>query len=315
MRIELEYINDQIIPKPLIEGSHIRVIAPSCSGKTIETEKLERAKNVLERSGFKVSFGRNLFEYNSLQSSSIEQRLEDLHSAFHDPQIDGVMAVRGGYNANDLLNYIDWRLIRSKPKAYCGFSDNTVLENAILAKTGLITFSGPNFSTFGKRDGLKYTLGHFLNMASDHKSLEYQEQCNVINPGNAEGVIIGGNLCSLNLLQGTEFMPRLENSVIFLEDDFISEYDWWEFCRNLQSLINLPDFHLVKGLIIGKFDPKSNLPLKRIREIIKSKPALSNIPVLSGVNFGHIPQMLTFPIGGKAKIDTDREQKLSISIR
>ncbi len=315
MTSKIKSIEQKGYPKPLSKNSHLRVIAPSCSGKTVNREQLIDAKKVLEESGYKISFGENLFKFNSLQSSSIQQRVSDFHEAFADPDVDGIIAIRGGYNANDLLDYIDWELIGSHPKVYCGFSDNTVIENAILAKTGFITYSGPNFATFGKSRGRDYTLTHFLTMVRNQSPLQYEEKCNVINPGNAEGKIVGGNLCSFNLLQGTQYMPSLDNTIIFLEDDFISEYDWWEFSRNLQSLINLTNFNKVQGIVIGKFDPKSNLPLKRIREIIKSKPALDKVPILSGISFGHISKMITFPIGGYAKITTGSKERLLISIK
>lgn len=310
-----------IIPPKIQKGDKIRIIAPSCSGKTILKPRLKAAQQLFKQLGFEVSFSKNLFEQNKLQSSSIKSRLADLHEAFRDKSVKGIIAIRGGYNANDLLDYIDWNLISKNPKMYCGFSDNTVLENAILTKTGIVTYSGPNFSTFGNPKKRSYTLTSFLQMVSNLEvngkskfQLKNYDKIAIINPGKAAGNIVGGNLCTLNLLQGTQFMPNLKNTILFVEDDFISALDWWEFCRNLQSVINLPDFKFVKGIVIGKFQPESKIPIGKIREIIKSKPALKQIPIIANLNFGHTLPMFTFPVGGKATIDTNKEQALSISL-
>lgn len=304
-----------ILPQPLKQGDEIRIIAPSCSGGTIKKHVIKEAQKHLLDLGFKISFSKHLFKINRLQSSSIESRVADLHEAFADKSVKGILAVRGGYNANDLLDYIDWELIKKNPKVYCGFSDNTVLQNAIFKKTSLVTYSGPNLASFGNPNGLKFTSKSFMDNVSGNNliAIPKTSAIKIINPGKNMGIILGGNLCTFNLLQGTQYMPNINGSILFLEDDFISKYDWWEFSRNLQSLINLPNFEKVKGIVIGQFDKRSMLPFWKIQEIIGSKPKLKNIPIVSGVSFGHIPRKLTFPIGGQATLNTKSKTFLTIT--
>jgi muramoyltetrapeptide carboxypeptidase LdcA involved in peptidoglycan recycling len=305
-----------IVPKPLLKGSRLRIIAPSCSGKTVKIARIKAAEETLSKAGFKISFGKNVFKINQFDSSDRVLRLEDFHEAFADPNIDGILAVRGGYNANDLLDYIDWKLIKNNPKVFCGYSDNTVLQNAIFAMTGLITYSGPNFSTFGNNKKLNYTLGNFLNALSNNYAspIKNNQPIAVINRGNATGTIIGGNLCTFNLLQGTKYMPEITNKILFLEDDHVSDIDLWEFHRNLQSLINLPGFKKVKAIVFGKFEAKSKITPRIIKQIIKLKPELDCIPIIANVTFGHTLPMLTIPIGGQAIVNTAKKQVLRIGI-
>jgi len=125
----------------------------------------------------------------------------------------------------------------------------------------------------------------------------------MINAGETEGKIIGGNLCTFNLLQGTEFMPSLEDTILFLEDDDATGdlFDV-EFDRNLQSLIHQPGFSGVKGIVIGRFQKKGYISQDKLIKIIQTKKELENMPVIYGVDFGHTTPMITFPIGGKVKL-------------
>jgi muramoyltetrapeptide carboxypeptidase len=231
-----------MIPNKLKMGDEIRVIAPSRSSSIISEELKDHAIQKLEELGFSVTFSANSAERDILNSSSIQSRLEDLHQAFADPKVKGILTVIGGYNSNQLLRNIDYSLIKENPKIFCGYSDITVLSNAIYAKTGLVTYSGPHFSTFGMLKGIEYTIEYFKNcliadeefevgvskLWSDDSWFKNQENRQfvanegwfVINNGVAEGTIIGGNLCTLNFLQGTEFMPSLANSILFIEDDY-----------------------------------------------------------------------------------------------
>ena len=122
-----------------------------------------------------------------------------------------------------------------------------------------------------------------------------------MNEGEAFGAIIGANLCTLNLLQGTGYFPGLKNSILFVEDDEQSLPH--TFDRDLQSLICLPDFKAVKAVVIGRFQKASGMTNEILIKIIKSKKELDALPIIANVDFGHTDPKITFPIGGEAKIE------------
>ena len=98
-------------------------------------------------------------------------------------------------------------------------------------------------------------------------------------------------------------MPSIRGAILFLEDDdFVEADSHLEFDRDLQSLIHLPDFKEVKGLVIGRFPNNCQISSKKLEKIIKSKKELSNIPVISGVDFGHTTPHISFPIGGRVSL-------------
>jgi muramoyltetrapeptide carboxypeptidase LdcA involved in peptidoglycan recycling len=136
----------------------------------------------------------------------------------------------------------------------------------------------------------------------------------VINQGCGEGTAVGGNLSTFTLLEGTDYMPSLNNSILLIEDDnLIEDYFSYEFDRNLQSLIQQRDFRFVKGILIGRFQKACNINLDVLKKIISSKKELNGIPVIYGVDFGHTTPNMTLPIGGTIKICAS-EDEINISI-
>lgn len=309
-------------PLRLSPGDEIRVIAPSSSMAIVKDKQIDIALERLNKLGFHVTFGENVYEHDEFYSTSIKDRIEDLHAAFKDPNVKGILSAIGGYHTNQLLKYIDFDLINANPKVFCGFSDITALNAAIYSKTGLITYSGPFFSSFGVKHGFEYTLQSFLEAVTNDAPYEinpsetwsddpwYLDQENrtfikqegylTIQQGEANGKLIGGNLSTLNLLQGTEFMPPLQDSILFIEDD--EEAHPHSFDRGLQSLLHLPDASGVKGVLIGRFQNATNMTETAIKKIINSKHELRKIPVIANVNFGHVQPMATIPYGGKATV-------------
>lgn len=300
-----------MLPNKLQYGDEIRVIAPSSSLERVRKEIYDKALSYLTAQGFKVTFSKNCRETNEFLSSKIESRVADIHEAFADKNVKMIITCIGGFNVNQILPHLDYALIKANPKIICGYSDITALLNAIYTKTGLVTYHGPHFSTFGFDIESEYTRSYFYDciMRSNEiaiKPSKASKEYFVIQEGACEGNIVGGNLCTLNLLQGTPYMPDLSEKILFIEDDNImGDYFVYEFDRNLQSLLQVCGADTIKGIVFGRFDDSCKLNSEVIIKIIKDKVS-SDIPVIFGVDFGHIFPMITFPIGGKVKLDINK---------
>ncbi len=311
-----------IYPRPLQPGDTIMVIAPSSVSTYISPDVHEAAIARWNSLGINVVFAPNFDNTDDFATESgIKKRVDDIHTAFSDKNIAGVFTVLGGYHSNQLLKHLDFELIRNNPKVFCGFSDITALNNAIFAKTGLITFCGPHYSTFGMIHGLDFTVKSFqdaiMQTAPFHIGVSdkwsddpwYRDQENrkfipnpgavVLNGGTGRGRLLGGNQCTFALLQGTEYMPSdIDDIILFVEDD--SETTEETFLRQLAGLLTTDIASHIRGVIMGRFQPDTPVDINRAYAIIKN--ALGNVPVVANLDFGHTTPMLTIPTGAMCDV-------------
>ncbi|HJX77892.1 MAG TPA: S66 peptidase family protein [Glutamicibacter sp.] len=283
--------------------------------------------------GLRVSYGAHVDERDIFDSSSIASRVADLHDAFADPEVKAIITVIGGYNSNELLPHLDWDLNAASPKILCGYSDITALQNAILAHTGLVTYSGPHWSSFGMRNHFEETRRWFIDALFDGYKMElspsltwtddtwFLDQDNrsilpgegwwALQRGTASGHIIGGNLCTLNLLQGTGHMPSLNGAMLMLEDDSMTDPS--TFARDLASLLQTAEASEIRGLIIGRFQQATGMTREILKEIVSRQPTLAGLPVLANVDFGHTQPQMTLPIGGQSALNLESTSSLQIA--
>jgi len=138
---------------------------------------------------------------------------------FRDRKISGIFCAKGGYNCNSLFDYIDFELIKNNPKIICGYSDPTSLINIINAKTGLITFHGPNFKTLSDPEtdyGYKEMQKRFVK--NDLQLGDENDEYKVIKEGTAEGELIGGNLSLFSNLIAGKYKVDTKGKILFIED-------------------------------------------------------------------------------------------------
>ena len=241
------------------------------------------------------------------------------------------MSLIGGLNSIQLVPLIDYGLIRQNPKFFCGYSDITALQNSITTKSGLVTYSGPHFQTLGIKHGNDFTVQCFIEAAT-HRAGEYlptspawSDDCwyldqdkrefhdnegpLVVSEGVGVGHIIGGNLSTLLLLSGTDYMPRYERIILAVEED--EDVDFRMFDRMLESLL-LAHGNKIKGILIGRFQKKSDVSQRQLYSLRETRPYLIGIPIIANLNFGHTNPMLTVPIGDIAAIDTAQINKVKV---
>lgn len=319
-----------MIPPKLKAGDHVRVIAPSHSFAPSFTKEMEeRVEKALGDLGLSVSYGKHVRELNDFKTTTIEHRLEDLHEAYADPDVQAIIPARGGSSLTQLLKYIDYDLVKKNPKILCGLSDITALSYALYAKTGVVNYYGPHFTMLGASKLADYSYTSFReNLMSDapvhfkpsehycdsewDRELIVNEGFWTINEGETEGKIIGGNFRTTNLIFGSEFMPDIKDTILFMEENHVIDFRGVQ--NELQSILNQPKGNKIRGLVIGRFQKETGMSRELLTKVIRSKKELEGIPVVGNIDFGHSVPVLTFPIGGNVQLKAGADDQVNISI-
>ena len=211
----------------------IHIVAPARSITDSEQENLKYGEDRMESIGYAVGYGDNVYDTSFFkQTASIKNRINDWNNAWSDDKASYILAYNGGTNSNQLLDFIDWNSLKDKQQIFIGYSDLTVLANALYAKTNKVSFLGLNFKYLCRKDIIEYTLKNVdlafsqhnysvtpsalvnLNMWGDSFETKESEGWWCIHSGDMSGKVVGGNLPSFRLLYGTEYMPEISQSVV-----------------------------------------------------------------------------------------------------
>jgi len=298
-------------PGRLRKGDTIALINPASA--TPIRDSVQIVKESMEALGLKVRVGENVLSRRGYFAGTDEERAADLNRQFADPEVRGIVAVRGGWGCARLLPLIDFESIRKNPKILVGYSDVTALLLSIYAKTGLVTFHGPvgmgpwnSFST----DCFKKIL--FQKQAPVLKNPEFKgdnltqvrDRVVTITPGRATGRLLGGNLTVLSAIVGSGYLPDWKDSILFLED--VGE-DLYRIDRMLTQLKLAGILGAVKGFIFGKCTecgPGEGYGSLTLEELFDDHIKPLGIPAWQGAMIGHEAEKFTVPIGIEAAINS-----------
>lgn len=288
-------------PKPLPSGGTIGVLSVSAPEPATEPAFFHRGVEALKQRGYEVVLGKHTTEQQGYVTAMAEDLAADLHELFRDEQIAAIICAGGGVNANRLLRYLDWDVIRRNPKCLVGVSNPTVLLNAITGQTGLMTFHGPSVVwDFGAEDGApELTSTHFWNLlgsADATYDVPAQEGWRWLRAGELSGRVLAGNLASLQGLLGTMYEPDWRGAVLCWEDIAkpVNRLDMM-----LTHFRDAGVFERISGMIVGQLvgcEPSNDVTYDRMLLDLLSDYAF---PILTEVPFGHTADKLTLPIGAE----------------
>ncbi|EGT3600634.1 LD-carboxypeptidase [Clostridium perfringens] len=278
----------------LNKGDKIGII--SCSnGLSIKNKNtIDELKLNLKSLDIEMVEGDTLYakEYN-LFSGTGEEKARALEKLFLDKDIKMIFDISGGDLANEVLDFLDFNLIKENPKPFFGYSDLTVLLNAIYSQCHITTYNYQLRNLIGKfkEEQMQNFKASFIEGKEDIFNLDYKW----INGSHLEGIVVGGNIRCLLKLAGTKYMPDFKDKILFLES----------FSGNSAKMVtyitqykNLGVFNEVKGIILGEFTEMERENLKPdIVEILKRVIGEINIPILKTRDLGHGADAKCIPIG------------------
>lgn len=311
----------------------IGVCSPSFPISATEPIRCERGIKYLENKGFMINNGLLYKKKDFYRSGTIKERAEEFNNLLYDENIQIIMTSIGGNNTNSILPYIDYEYIKKHPKIIIGFSDVTALLLAIYAKTGLVTFYGPDIaSSFGELppfvDWTFESFNSFVNGISvpynyempiawtdefidwskqDMAKNQYSNQWVCVKQGTCQGRLIGGNLNTMEGFFGTEYMPVInKGDILFIED---AEKDAYTIERSFSLLKLAGVFDKVSGIILGKHEKfDDNGTGRKPYEILLEVIGDTSIPILAEFDCCHTHPMLTMPIGCEVLLDATNKK-------
>jgi muramoyltetrapeptide carboxypeptidase len=296
--------------RPLLPGARLAVLAPASSA---DPERVHRGVESLQRLGFVPQlFPTALGKSRPYFAATTTERLADLHQAFADPAIDGIICTRGGYGSNYLLDGLDLELIRSHPKPFIGYSDHTAIETWMLDQAGIPIFHGPMVAA-------DFALDSGVDLASFHAALAgstYQlgpgSGLRSLRKGAARGLLYGGCLSLLTASLGTPYEAQTEGKLLFLEDVGAKPY---QVDRMLRHLMLAGKLDGVSGIIFGEMvdcaSPSAAPALldEAILGVLDWFPG----PIACGLRSGHVSrENVTLSFGVEAELEASED---TISLR
>lgn len=309
-----------IFPEPLKKGDNVFLFCPS--SPIIPEEDIEKCKKVIIDLGFNPVIGKSLYEnYGGYMAGKAEIRIEDLHEAFSRKDIKGIFCVKGGYSASQLLDKIDYELIKNNPKVFVGYSDVTNLHIVFNQKCNLGTYHGPMVKSNMINDFNDYTKTSFFE-AMEKNETRYEEPENmplsVLTEGkmpseSISGVLTGGNMAIIVTTLGTQYEIDTKGKILFLED---VDEEIGSLNRMLTHLKYAGKFRDCNAVIFGNFVACKNTYTKEnqyyeLLELLKDFFADYDKPVIYGMESGHKkPYMFTLPLGAKCSINLQNKEIL-----
>lgn len=288
-----------ITPPRLKKGDCIGIVSPS---HLVRPGSYDAIFRVLERLGYRLKIGQNLYADSYGYAASERERADDFNSMIDDDDVKMIL-FGGGEGGNELLPYLHYDRLRENPKLLCSYSDGTSILNAVNTKCRIVTYYGPGPGQFNDLRYFDYChfAANFFDEVAPAKEFEQNTPWQVVHEGHAKGLTIGGYLELFAMMIGREYRDYdpAEKYILFLEDHekfhkpnalsaFISAIEQSEF------------FSHVSGLVFGHYSsdeyPEVMARLSRIGEAW-------NIPVVYTHDFGHGKDHGIFPIGVRAELD------------
>ncbi len=269
-----------------------------------KTKIIQNISSQFQQRGLHTIFYPSCFETEYLDCPSIDSRINDFHNALQEPKIKWMMILRWGRNSNQLLDHIDYALLKKNKKPIIGYSDITTILNAIYHKTQQCNYHGPLAIDFLEDNRINHLWKESLYqmLFSPHSTIQLWDNPRYIQAWTAQGVLVWWNLTSFLQLAGTKYFPKLQNKIIFLEDTPNTPLNFRD--RALHHLWLQKWANQIQWILIGKTGTGHHITPQNWEKLFSQIQSFQNIPIIANLDFGHIPYNQTLIIWEKYNIQS-----------
>lgn len=280
---------------------HFTIVAPA--GFATNPAAIARAEATLAGLGHRVEVDSTAQSRWQRFSAVDDARLAAIERVAADPDADIALMLRGGYGFTRLLDRIDFTTLKRARKRWLGHSDFTAFQLAALARSGMTTFAGPMAAyDFGAEEPSAFTLGQCFGVLGNDT---WTVDCTLDGPsrGACTGTLWGGNLVMTAHLAGTPFLPAIRGGILFLED--VAEHPY-RIERMLYQLLHSGVLAQQRAILLGAFTEyqlNANDGGYDLAAAIAQIRARVDVPIYTGLPFGHVRDKLTLPVGGQCAFE------------
>ncbi|MAH04737.1 MAG: S66 peptidase family protein [Alphaproteobacteria bacterium] len=284
-----------------IRDKKIGIFAPS---SRIDQVRFNEGVELLHNFGFETVVSEQCYLELGQSAGSHEEKLDALHGLLSDNSVGMIMAAGGGNRVFHILNSINYDGYDLTDKFYCGYSDSTALLSSFYTKKSMYGIYGPmvqNLPNLTPED-----LVYFIELISGNAcDYDFEEHAVVLKQGTSTGHLIGGTLSMLPCLTGTDYLPKIDGHILYIEDcnEELSRID-----RMLAHLKSALPFDRLGGLIIGQFKNLTDTGRPfgfSLEDIISEHIDVINGPVVINAPIGHGNRMKALPFGVKATLNAN----------
>jgi muramoyltetrapeptide carboxypeptidase len=295
--------------KKLTKGSTLGLICPA--GSISEGQDVSLFITYLNNLGYHVKVGKSVYAKMGYLGGSDDIRTSDIMEMFKDDNIDGILCYKGGYGCSRIIDKLDFEEIAKHPKLLMGFSDITVLLNAVAMRCAFPTVHGQMGVCITPYDNaLKniITNKNFEMVLSGNSPLIMKNTLNTMRvistsvTGIAQGILVGGNLSLIYAMMGTPFDIDVKDKILFIEEVDEQAYAVDRMFASLRLSGKLDE---CAGVILGYFTRCEDNEYFTINRLIEEYFAPLNKPVLAGFESGHYKPFINLPIGIKVEVNTN----------
>lgn len=281
------------------------IIASSCN----RVDRFKELEDYISNLGFNILYGKTVYLKSGYLAGSDEERIQDIHDMFLNPEVKAILCLKGGFGASRIIDKIDYNLIKNNPKLLIGFSDVTALLNNFYKYANLPTVHGlvGNFLASKYCDDFsKQDFKDLLFENTKGRILKGNDNTKTLVEGITEAELVGGNLCLISDLYGTDYEVDFENKIVLIEEVEEPPYNIDRMFAQLRLGKNI---YKAKGFVFGHFtDCIDSENDNTYENLIKEYFGNLDVPVIYNFPTGHEFPFINVPIGLKVRLDANKKQ-------
>ncbi len=300
-------------PPSLKTGDMIGITSPA---GYITSQEIQSAVTTMETWGYKIKIGEAIDKRDFTFGGTDEERARDLQQMLDDPKIKAIMCARGGYGAVRIIDKLNWEKFKTKPKWIIGFSDVTVIHSHLSKNLGIASIHSKMCNSFpddwNLAEPIQIETIESIQQALSGEKMSYTAPINSQNkPGVTEGILVGGNLKTLETLAGTKSDINAAGKILFVEDT--GEY-MYSIDRMFWNLKRTGKLSQLKGLIVGGFKIKVDEDAddfgRTLQDVVLEKIKAYNYPVCFDFPVGHQKNNYALKCGVKHRLSVSANEVL-----